>query len=68
MPTQRAEQDNIPIHVMPNGDIAGARGAALEAFRNPNHLNLRPTSCGRTGTENFDVRIACRNFVEQVRH
>ena len=33
MPTQRAEQANIPIHVMPNGDTAGARGAALEALK-----------------------------------
>jgi len=33
MPTQREEQANIPIHVMPNGDTAGARGAALEALR-----------------------------------
>jgi predicted NBD/HSP70 family sugar kinase len=32
MPTQRAEQADIPIHVMPNGDTAGARGAALEAL------------------------------------
>ena len=31
MPTQREEQAGIPIHVMPNGDTAGARGAALEA-------------------------------------
>jgi glucokinase len=32
MPTQRVEQADIPIHVMPNGDTAGARGAALEAL------------------------------------
>lgn len=32
MPTQREEQAHIPIHVMPNGDTAGARGAALEAL------------------------------------
>jgi len=32
MPTQREEQVSIPIHVMPNGDTAGARGAALEAL------------------------------------
>jgi glucokinase len=25
MPTQREEQAGIPIHVMPNGDTAGAR-------------------------------------------
>lgn len=33
MPTQRDEQVNIPIHVMPNGDTAGARGAAIEALK-----------------------------------
>ena len=32
MPIQREEQADIPIYVMPNGDTAGARGAALEAF------------------------------------
>ncbi len=33
MPVQREEQATIPIHVMPNGDTAGARGAALEALK-----------------------------------
>jgi glucokinase len=33
MPVQRAEQADIPIHVMPNGDTAGARGAAIEALK-----------------------------------
>jgi glucokinase len=33
MPVQRAEQAGIPIHVMPNGDTAGARGAAIEALK-----------------------------------
>jgi len=33
MPTQRAEQAGIPIHVIPNGDTAGARGAAIEASK-----------------------------------
>jgi len=33
MPTQREEQADIPIYVMPNGDTAGARGAALEALQ-----------------------------------
>lgn len=32
MPRQREEQAGIPIHVMPNGDTAGARGAAIEAL------------------------------------
>jgi glucokinase len=32
MPAQREEQGGIPIHVMPNGDTAGSRGAALEAL------------------------------------
>jgi predicted NBD/HSP70 family sugar kinase len=33
MPAQREEQSGIPIHVMPNGDAAGARGAAIEATK-----------------------------------
>jgi len=32
MPVQRAEQADIPIHIMPNGDTAGSRGAAIEAL------------------------------------
>ena len=32
MPEQRQEQAEIPIHVMPNGDTAGARGAAIDAL------------------------------------
>jgi len=32
MPPQRVEQADIPIHIMPNGDTAGARGAAIEAL------------------------------------
>jgi glucokinase len=33
MPVQREEQADIPIYIMPNGDTAGARGAAIEAFQ-----------------------------------
>ena len=33
MPPQRVEQADIPIHIMPNGDTAGARGAAIEAMK-----------------------------------
>ncbi len=33
MPSQREEQAELPIHVMPTGDSAGARGAALDAAR-----------------------------------
>jgi glucokinase len=33
MPDQREEQAKIPIHVIPNGDTAGARGAAVEALK-----------------------------------
>ncbi|HZO51116.1 MAG TPA: ROK family protein [Bryobacteraceae bacterium] len=33
MPQQRREQADIPIHVMPNGDTAGSRGAAIEALK-----------------------------------
>jgi glucokinase len=32
MPAQREEQADIPIRIMPNGDTAGARGAAVEAL------------------------------------
>lgn len=33
MPVQREEQAGIPIHIMPNGDTAGARGAAIDALQ-----------------------------------
>ena len=33
MPAQREEQVDIPIYIMPNGDTAGSRGAAIEALR-----------------------------------
>ena len=33
MPPQRDEQAGIAIHVMPSGDSAGARGAAIDAAR-----------------------------------
>jgi len=33
VPAQREEQAGIPIHIMPNGDTAGARGAAIEASK-----------------------------------
>jgi predicted NBD/HSP70 family sugar kinase len=33
MPAQREEQAHIPIYAMPNGNTAGARGAAIEALR-----------------------------------
>jgi len=33
MPNQREEQAEIPIYVIPNGDTAGARGAAIEALK-----------------------------------
>ena len=29
---EREEQAGIPIHIMPNGDTAGSRGAAIEAL------------------------------------
>jgi len=40
MGVQREEQADIPIHVMPNGDTAGARGAALEALKFARESNL----------------------------
>lgn len=33
LPAQRAEQQEITLKIMPNGDTAGARGAAFEARR-----------------------------------
>jgi len=33
MPPQRGEQAGIHLHVIPNGDTAGARGAALDAVK-----------------------------------
>jgi predicted NBD/HSP70 family sugar kinase len=33
MPAQRKEQADIPIHIMPHGDTAGSRGAAIEALK-----------------------------------
>jgi predicted NBD/HSP70 family sugar kinase len=33
MPVQRAEQADIPIHIIPNGDCAGALGAAIGAYQ-----------------------------------
>jgi predicted NBD/HSP70 family sugar kinase len=32
MPPQREEQAGIPIYIMPDGDTAGARGAAIDAL------------------------------------
>lgn len=40
MPVQREEQADIPIHVMPNGDTAGARGAAIEALKFARRVEL----------------------------
>ena len=40
MPPQRAEQADIPIYVMPNGDTAGARGAAIDALKYARQCNL----------------------------
>jgi hypothetical protein len=44
MGVQREEQADIPIHVMPNGDTAGARGAALEALKFARETDLRAGS------------------------
>ena len=52
MPAQREEQADIPIHVMPNGDAAGARGAAIEALRlarEANQSTLSSTTGERSG-------------------
>jgi glucokinase len=42
MPVQRKEQADIPIHVMPDGDTAGARGAAIQALKLYRHSELAP--------------------------
>ena len=41
MPDQRVEQREVPIHVMPGLDTAGARGAALEALRHLRETEVR---------------------------
>ncbi|HUO28146.1 MAG TPA: ROK family protein [Bryobacteraceae bacterium] len=40
MPPQREEQADIPIYIMPNGDTAGARGAAVQALQFARHTGL----------------------------
>ena len=40
MPEQREEQAGIEIYIMPNGDTAGARGAAIEAMKVAKASNL----------------------------
>ena len=40
MPVQREEQADIPIHIMPNGDSAGARGAAVDALAFARRMSL----------------------------
>lgn len=43
MPERWPEQADIPIHAMPNGDTAGARGAAIDAlgFARNQDLNMK---------------------------
>lgn len=40
MPNQREEQAGIPIHLIPHGDTAGARGAAIEALKMARNAGL----------------------------
>jgi glucokinase len=40
MPSQRVEQAGIPLRIMPNGDTASARGAAIEALKFARARNL----------------------------
>ncbi len=47
MPAQREEQADIPIHVMPNGDAAGARGAAIEALKMVRFLAISARAGGQ---------------------
>jgi predicted NBD/HSP70 family sugar kinase len=46
MPEQRQEQADIPIHVMPNGDTAGARGAAVDALNHARSEGLIAAKMG----------------------
>jgi len=41
MPEQRFEQRDIPLIVMPNGDTAGARGAAIEGLQHFDQATLQ---------------------------
>ena len=41
MPEQRQEQADIPVHVMPNGDTAGARGAAIDALNLARNVGVK---------------------------
>ena len=41
MPVQREEQEDIPIHVMPNGDTAGARRTARRSKHSKGHGRSR---------------------------
>ena len=50
MPVQRQEQADIPIYVMPGGDTAGARGAAIEALKFHPTAAARSLSTQRTNT------------------
>jgi glucokinase len=40
MPPQREEQADVPIRIMPHGDTAGARGAAIEALVHARKMGL----------------------------
>jgi glucokinase len=56
MPVQREEQARIPIHVMPNGDTAGARGAAIEAMK----VGKANQLIGATRTEDARKQVQTR--------
>ena len=49
MPVQRHEQVDIPIRIMPNGDTAGARGAALQALQLARRTGLIRQNQSTTG-------------------
>ena len=56
MPPPRREQAEIPVQVMPNGDTAGARGAAVEA------LNAwRSRAAGVVGGHEGEMHAATRS-------
>jgi predicted NBD/HSP70 family sugar kinase len=49
MPAPREEQADIPIHIMPNGDAAGARGSAIEALKLARQGGSRVMQSGSAG-------------------
>ena len=61
MPNKWEEQLGIPIHIMPNGDTAGARGAAIEALKLTHDKAARdPHPAGRPSSARGATILAIR--------